>query len=212
MNRLQRELQREEKLRFARYLNEHGCPAQLESRSPELIVEQVFAVGTNIVFDLKDGQSGYVLDVALTSHSDRPIRFEGIRIKTPWGGSGISMLEPGTRYHIPGGYYSFPDDSLDFDRSVVLNRLLSGKCRLNPRGEAEGVIMAVDPQSIPDDIPDNGRIVVELLVFDGPGNQFPSQFRLFVDRSARRRARQRAHRRAGGSACLSLHETGPRRI
>lgn len=204
--------QREENFKLKRYLNEHGCPVKLESLPPELIVEQVIDVGTNRVFDLKDCTTDCILDTIIMSNSNRPTWFKGIRIKAPWGGSGVSLLEADRQYRVRGGYYLFPDEAYEFPGSVVLNRLLSGKYRLNPGGEAEGVIMAVDFESIPDDIPDNSTIVVELLVFDGPGNQFPSQFRLFVDRSARRRARQRAHRGAGGSACLSLHETGPRRI
>jgi hypothetical protein len=51
--------------------------------------------------------------------------------------------------------------------------------------------MAIDAERIPDDVCDNGRIVVELSIFDGPGNQFSAQFKLCVDRSAVR-ARQRA--------------------
>jgi hypothetical protein len=207
MNRLQRE----EKLRLVRDLNEYGCPVELESRPPELIVEQIPAAGTNMLFDLKDSQSGYVLDAALMSQSDRPIWIKGIRIKRPWGGSGISLLEPGTRYRVPGGYYSFPDDSLDFKPSVVLNRLLCGKERLNPGDEVYGLILAVAAESVPDEISDNERIVVELSLYNGRGDQFASRFRLCVDRSVRR-ARQSARSALSGSASLSLHETTPRRI
>jgi hypothetical protein len=181
-----------EKLRLARYLNENGCPVQLESLPPGLVIEQVLEAGMNMAFDLKDGRSGYTLDAAITSRLERPTRINGVRIKTPWGGSGISLLEADPQYRVRGGYYLFPDKGPEFEGSVVLNRLLSGKCRLNPGDEAEGLIMAIDAESIPDGIPDNARIVVDLSIFDGRGNPFASQFKLCVDRSASR-ARQIQH-------------------
>ena len=187
MNRLQAE----EKSRLALYLNQNGCPVQLESSPVTLVVEQVPTDGMNMVFDLNDGGSGYMLDVFISSRLKRPTRIKGIQIKTPWGGSRMSLLQGNPQYRAQGGFYLFPGTGLGFPGSEVLNRLLSGKCRLNAGEEVEGLIMAIDAQGIPDDVSDNDRIVVELSIFDGPGDRFLSQFRLCVDRSAVR-ARQRA--------------------
>ena len=187
MNRLQAE----EKSRLALYLSENGCPVLVGSSPPGLVVEQVRAVGVNMVFDLMNGGTGYMLDAVIRSQLKHPAHIKGVQIKTPWGGSGISVLPGDPRYRARGGFYLFPDTGLGFPGSEVLNRLLFGRCRLNAGEEVEGLIMATDAQSIPDGIADNGRVVVELSIFDGPGNRFSSQFRLCVDRSAVR-ARQRA--------------------
>ena len=180
MNRLQAE----EKSRLALYLNQNGCPVQLESSPVTLVVEQVPTVGINMVFDLNDGRSGFMLDALISSRLKRPTRIKGVQIKTPWGGSGISLLPGDPRYRARGGFYLIPGTGLGFPGSEVLNRLLSGKCRLNAGEEIEGVIMAIDAQGSPDDVSDNDRIVVELSIFDGPGDRFSSQFTLCVNRSA----------------------------
>ena len=186
MNRLQAE----EKSRLALYLNQNGCPVQLESSPVTLVVEQIPTVGMNMVFDLNDGRSGFMLDALISSRLKRPTHIKGLQIKTPWGGSGISLLPSDPRYRTRGGFYLIPGTGLGFPGSEVLNRLLSGRCRLNAGEEIEGLIMAIDAQGIPDDVSDNDRIVVELSIFDGPGDRFSSQFTLCVNRSAVR-ARQR---------------------
>jgi hypothetical protein len=187
MNRLQVE----EKSKLALYLNENGCPVQLESNPPGLVVEQVPTVGMNMVFDLMGGRTGYLLNALITSRLKRPAHVKRIQLNTPWGVSRIALLQGDLRCRAWGGFYLFPGTGLGFPESEVLNRLLSGRYRLNAGEEVEGLIMAIDAERIPDDVCDNGRIVVELSIFDGPGNQFSAQFKLCVDRSAVR-ARQRA--------------------
>jgi hypothetical protein len=187
-------LQAEEKARMAHYLNENGCPVQLESSHrvipPGLVVKQVLLPLMNMAFDLESGRAAYLLDAHLISNLARPIRIEGVQIIPPWEGSSISLLEDDPRYRASGGFYLYPSSTLAFQGGEVLNRLLSGKCKLKPRDDPEGLIMAIDSQPIPDDVSDRGRIDVKLTVFYGEGNEFSSEFRLCVDRSAVR-ARQR---------------------
>jgi hypothetical protein len=187
-------LQAQEKARMALYLIENGCPVELESShqviSPGLIIKQVPLPLMNMAFDLESGASAYLLNAHLKNNLARPIRIEGMQIIPPWEGSSISLLEDDPRYRASGGFYRFPDTGLAYPDSELLNRLLSGRCRLKPRDNPEGLIMAIDSQPIPDDVPDRGRIDVKLVVFDGAGNEFSSKFRLCVDRRAVR-ARQR---------------------
>ena len=190
MNRLQAE----EKARLARYLNENGCPVQLESSDqvvpPGLVIKQVLLPLMNMVFDLESGASAYLLNAYLKSNLVRPIRIEGVQIKPPWEGSSISLLEDDPRERANGGFYLFPGTTLGFQGSEVLNGLLLGKCKLKPRDDPEGLIMAIDTQPIPDDVSDRDRIIVKLTVFDGAGNEFSSELRLCVDRTVRGRQRK----------------------
>lgn len=187
-------LQAEGKARMALYLNENGCPVQLEPNhrviSQGLVIKQVSLPLVNKVFDLESGAAAYLLDAHLISNLTRPIRIEGVQIKPPWEGSSISLLEDDPRERANGGFYRFPGSTLAFQGSEVLNGLLSGRCKLKPRDDPEGLIMAIDTQPIPDDVSDRERIDVKLTVFDVAGNGFSSDFRLCVDRSAIR-ARQR---------------------
>jgi hypothetical protein len=180
--------QAEEQSRLRLYLRENGCPVQPESRHsvipPELVIEQVSVPMMNTAFDLESSGAGYILDAHLISNRARPIRIAGVQIKPPWEGSCISLLKDDPRYRTSGGYYVFPSPGDGFPESEVLNSLLSGKGKLNPGGDVEGLIMATDFQPIPDDVADRGQIVVKVTVFDGAGNGFSSGFRLLVDRSA----------------------------
>jgi hypothetical protein len=183
-------LQAEEKARMAHYLNENGCPVQLESShrviSPGLVIKQVLLPLMNMAFDLESGGAAYLLDAHLISNLARPIRIEGVQIIPPWEGSSISLLEDDPRYRGSGGFYRFPDTGLTYPDS--LNRLLSGRCKLKPRDDPEGLITAIDTRPIPEGISDRDRIVVKLTVF--AGEEFSSEFRLCVDRRVRARQRE----------------------
>jgi len=187
-------LQAEEKTRLRRYLIENGCPVELESdhriMPPGLIIRQVFLPLMNMAFDLESGASAYLLNAYFKSMLTRPTRIEGTQIIPPWAGSTIALLEDDPRERSNGGFYRFPGSTLAFQGSEVLNGLLSGKCKLKPRDDPEGLIMAIDSQPIPDDVSDKARIDVKLNVFDGAGNEFSSDFRLCVDRALRIRQRK----------------------
>jgi hypothetical protein len=187
-------LQAEEKTKMRRYLIENGCPVELESdhcvMPPGLIIKQVFLPLMNMAFDLESGASAYLLDAYFKSSLTRSIRIEGIQIIPPWEGSAISLLEDDPRERSNGGFYRFPASTLAFEGSEVLNGLLSGRCKLKPRDDPEGLIMAIDSQPIPDDVAHKARINVKLNVFDSAGNEFSSDFRLCVDRAVRIRQRK----------------------
>jgi hypothetical protein len=187
-------LQAEEKTRMRRYLIENGCPVELESdlgvTPPGLIIKQVFLPLMNMAFDLESGASAYLLNAYFKSSLTRPIRIEGVQIIPPWEGSSISLLEDDPRERSNGGFYRFPASTLAFEGSEVLNGLLSGRCKVKPRDDPEGLIMAIDSQPIPDDVAHKARINVKFNVFDGAGNEFSSDFRLCVDRAVRIRQRK----------------------
>jgi len=144
----------------------------------------------NMAFDLESGASAYLLDAYFNNSLTRPIRIEGVQIIPPWEGSAISLLEDDPRERSNGGFYRFPASTLAFEGSEVLNGLLSGRRKLKPRDDPEGLIMAIDSQPIPDDVAHNARINVKLNVFDGAGNEFSSDFRLCVDRAVHIRQRK----------------------
>src|ERR1700735_192177 len=79
-------------------LAEGGCPI-LQEESDMIVpvglkIEQVPSLGVNRVFDLENGQAGFVMDLTIANESDRPIRIQGFQLKTGWEGAGIS-LPPG---------------------------------------------------------------------------------------------------------------------
>ena len=198
-----RKLTTEEWAGLARRLNDGGCPVQVEDTFKVnpigLALEQNPSPG-NSVFALDNGWTGYMLDMFVTNELSRPIRISGFQIKTPWGGTVVSLLPRPTNPR--QDYYRFPHSTLGFDQSVVINRFFSGTGRLNPGDVAQGLLLCVDETLIPDEYPEHGRTAVELSVFDGHGNRFASEFRLCVDRSA---TISREHRIKSKAASSLMH-------
>lgn len=177
-----------------RCLIEGGCPVQQQHgykiTPTGLVVEQVPEMFVNTIFDLADGGTGYLLELLIRNELDRSTYIHGFQIETPWGRARIALL-PDSSKSVPRYYdYTFPGGTLGFDRSLVINSIFSGHGRLNPGDEIEGLLLGVDEEPLPDEYPDNGRVVVKLSIFDERGNRFTSKFRLCVDRSALR-ARER---------------------
>jgi hypothetical protein len=178
---------KEQSAALMRRLAAGGCPIlQEESHAVSpvgLKIEQVPSLGVNMVFDLENGHTGYVMDMVITNESDHPIGIQRFEIRTPWGGAGISPLPEPLRSGSRKGNYCFPGSgSLAFEGEVVLNRFLSSRERLNP-GEHLGLFLGIEDSPIPCHYPENGRAVVELAVFDTRGNRYSSEFRLCVDRA-----------------------------
>ena len=125
----------EEYSRLSRHLLECGCPLLAETgyrvKVTGFRIEQV-ASECNMIFDLDNGQTGYVMDLRITNECDRPLRSNGIQIETPWGLADISLLPDPSKSKRGYEVYDFPDSGLSFDRRIVLNDFLSGARRLNP--------------------------------------------------------------------------------
>lgn len=173
---------------LTQHLIESGCPLDLSEGYRDtpagLKFEQVFTLGVNQVFDLDDGGAGYIMDMRISSELNLPIRIRRVKVKMPWGLRDISLLPDPSKRVRGYEYYDFPGVAPAFHRSVVVNDFLSGKCTLNPGGEVQGLLLAVDERSIPDEYPDHGRTIAKLFIFDERGNEFTPEFRLCLDRSA----------------------------
>jgi hypothetical protein len=172
-----------------RLLEEGGCPVLPEKSyqavSPVgLKIAQVPSLGVNTVFDLENGQTGYMMDLVICNELDRPIRIQRSHIKTPWGGARISLLPAPAKSGPRMGQYCFPGSgTLAFESEVVLNHLLTSREGLNP-GEHAGLFLGIDEAPIPSHFMENDRTLVELVIFDTRGNRYSSEFHLCVDRSA----------------------------
>ena len=81
---------------------------------------------------------------------------------------------------------------------------------MNPAEEIEGLLLAVDQESIPDEYPDLARIIVTLRVFETKGNTFSAQFRLPADRTERR-VRERTSQTTVTAAPQASADVGSRR-
>jgi hypothetical protein len=171
-----------------RHLAEGGCPVLPEERfgiSPVgLKIEQVPNLGSNILFDLESHQTGCVLDAMIANETERIVKINGFRIKTPWDGSGVSLLGGPEKSGARQGNYCFPGPApLMFEGEIVLNGFFARRGLLHPGEERRGLLLGVEESSIPSHYPEHGRTVVELIVIDAKGNRYSSEFRVCIDRS-----------------------------
>jgi hypothetical protein len=180
----------EQQLNLAHLLNRAGCPVQMDTgfHAPPtgLVIEQVPEVGLNTVFDLANGGTGFVLDVLIKNERHDPVWLEGFQIESPWGHVVTSLVAAPKKWDARYPYYCFPDDSGPaFDGTIVVNRFFTTRRRLNRNDEICGLLMALNTDSIPDEVEHNARALVTFSVFDRRGTRFSKNFRLAVDRTER---------------------------
>lgn len=172
---------------LAQHIIDLGCPLDLcagyRDTPAGLKFEQLPTLGTNQLFDLDGGGTGFVMDLWMSSELNLPMRIRQVQIETPWGLRDIELLPDPAKRIRTYQYYDFPASTLGFHRDVVVNDFLSGKCSLEPGGEVQGLLLAVDDGPIPDEYSDHGQAIVKVFIFDERGNRFASQFRLCVERS-----------------------------
>jgi hypothetical protein len=175
---------------LAHLLNRAGCPVQTDTgfHAPPtgLLIEQVPEVGLNTVLDLANGGTGFVLDILVKSKRHDPFWLDGFQIEDPWGHVTTSLVvaprKSGGRYP----YYCFPDDfGPAFDGAVVVNRFFTTRRRLNRNDEICGLLMALNSESIPEEVEHNARVPVMFSVFNRRRTRFSKTFWLAVDRTQR---------------------------
>jgi hypothetical protein len=181
---------KEQQSDLAHLLNRCGCPVQTDTgfQAPPtgLLIEQVPEVGLNTVFDLANGGTGFLLDILVKSKRPDAIWLDGFQIEDPWGHVTKSLIAAPRKSDARYPYYCFPDDSGPaFDGEIVVNRFFTTRRRLNGNDEICGLLMALDSESIPEEVAHNTRVPVMFSVFDRRGTRFSKTFQLAVGRTER---------------------------
>src|SRR6266852_1582305 len=180
----QKRLQR---LNRARRLLANGVPLNIDRHDENagLLMRQIGAVAESRAFDLKDGRSGYIVNIRITI-TQGAFAVAGFALELPWADGGLLLvedpLESGARYN----NYWFPgNDTLAFDRTAVINHFANVR-RLLRRGKTiEGLLLWVGSEPIPEAFVHGVLFPASLIVFDQYGNSFPAEVDLWADRSER---------------------------
>jgi hypothetical protein len=172
---------------LARRLNAGGCPVLSEHgyrvAPVGLAIEKIPGPSFNSIFDLKQGGTGYSIELTLRNEASRAIDVVGWRIKTPWGLPKLTLLPAPKKSSNWYPHYSFPEPGPYYEGGFVVNPFFARrKSRLQPKEEIEGVLVASSEEAIPLEIAHLARIIVTLVVFDSRRNAFSAQFRLPVNR------------------------------
>jgi hypothetical protein len=149
-----------------------------------LVIEPIPGANFSSIFDLKQGGTGYALELTLRSVAPRPINIVGYQIKTPWGLPPLSLLRAPMKSSPWYPHYCFPEPGPYYEGDFVINRYFARrKSQLLPGAEIEGVLVASSEESIPEEVLHLARINVTVVIFDSRGNQYATQFRVPVNRS-----------------------------
>jgi hypothetical protein len=172
---------------LVRRLNEGGCPVLSDHGckiSPVgLVIEKIPGTSFNSIFDLKQGGTGYALELTLRNEATHAIDVVGYQITTPWGTPMLSLLPAPRKSSVKHPHYSFPEPGPYYDGGFCVNRYFARRrSRLQPGEAIEGVLVASSEEPIPQDIPHLAGIIVMLVVFDSRQNAYSAQFQLLVSR------------------------------
>jgi hypothetical protein len=182
----------QEELVLASQLRGAGIPLDAEVLKTTEAACRGLAIypGPNIpdsrILDLDFGGTGYMITVAFHNNSPRILWLHECRLETPWWEPCFRWLEDPLG-KIPREYtYDFPDPGpIAFDRDIVLNHHLGGKCRLCPGDWIEGLLLGVGQEPMPSHYLDRRALEMRVWVIDEKGNRFGADIRFLVDREAR---------------------------
>lgn len=174
---------------LVRRLNDGNCPVLrdhgLKICPAGLAIEQIPGMSFSQIFDLKQGGTGYAVELVVRNELDRPIDIQGYQIRTPWGIPKLTLLPAPRKSNNWYPHYSFPEPGPYFDGSFVLNPLFARrKSRLYPGKEIEGVLVASSDEQIPLEFPHLAGVIVKFLIFDSHRNTFSGQFGMRLIRPA----------------------------
>ena len=163
-------------------LNVGGCPVLANHgykiAPVGLAVQPIPGVNFSRIFDLKEGGSGYAIEVTLRNYASRPIDIVGFRIRTPWGIPKLTLLQAPN--------YAFPEPGPSYDADFVINRYFQKrKSRLLPSKETEGLFIASSEDEIAEGVQHFDSVFLTLDVFDSRSNVFSGHFGVRVDRRER---------------------------
>jgi hypothetical protein len=175
---------------MVRRLNQGGCPVLSDHGYKidpvGLAIEKIPGTSFSSIFDLKQGGTGYAIELTLRNGPARPIDIVGYQIKTPWGVPALSLLPAPKKSSERYPHYYFPEPGPYYEGEWVINRYFARrKNRLQPCQGVEGVLVASSEEPIPCDIAHLARVILTLRIFDSRGNTFSAKFRVPVDRRAR---------------------------
>jgi hypothetical protein len=167
-----------------RWLAELGCPVNVLKDESPVTIEQQCGDDATLLFELPDGRTGVILDLAIVNEGPGTRCVRDLDFKMPWSDFGFQLLqdpkETGGRRS--NNLYRFPADSLAYHRDLVLNHVLLPDGVLKPHLPKRGLLLGVgNPLSA--HIPHGATFTGTLTVFIEGANPSSSDIELWVDRS-----------------------------
>jgi hypothetical protein len=166
--------------------------------SGALRVRQTGGVIESTAFDLGAG-TGFKIHLLVTS-TIAHFAVSHIELKLPWKQPPIWWLEDPVVIDGPSRCYRFFGDQLiEFERNLVLNHRLKVTEPFSAGESAEGLLLGIGSEPIPEEYSQGGIIPAFVIIYDQTARRYRVLVKLWADRSMRkiRPARSDARRKGG---------------
>ncbi len=186
-----------------------GCPVdpldpRIENGQRDLAIRPLSSHET-CIFDLSQGGTGYVLDIAITNLRSRPFTVCELSVELPWQDPQFYWLED-PHQSVPEAEEYFFSRSQTFPRTMVLNHRVLNYGRIPGYGVITGLLLGRSFTPIPETCPHGTEVRAVMHLFDHADVDHALIFSLRVDRSASVKRSERSERRFPG-----LYGPGERR-
>jgi hypothetical protein len=167
------------------WLRANGVQLHMDDEDAGLKMRQTGAEFQSSAFDLNAGGTGYMVNISITiTHSEFAIA--DITLELPWADTGVSLLEDPRQSGAQFDRYSFPgDETLSFERMVVMNHAVNEGRPLRRGQTMEGLLLWFGWKPIPDEFVQGVFVPASLVVFDQLYTSYPLEVDLWIDRSAK---------------------------
>lgn len=152
--------------------------------SAALRVYQTGAIIESTAFDLGAG-TGFRINLVVTSRiSGFAVSY--IELERPWEHTHVQWLEDPKVIDGPSRCYRFfANQTLEFERNFVLNHRLKRTQRFSVGESAEGYLLGVGSEPIPEEFPHGKMIPAFVVIYDQFARQCRVPVQLWADRNTR---------------------------
>jgi len=181
-----------DQLAYARRIRSGGRPIYIPEDDGEvryipsnaLRVYQTGAIIESTAFDLGAG-TGFMINLVVTSRVSG-FAVSDIELKLPWEHTHVQWLEdPKVIDGRSRCYRFFGNETLEFERNLVLNHRLKRTQRFSAGESAEGLLLSLGSEPIPEEYPHGKMIPAFVVIYDQFGRMCQVTIQLWADRSAR---------------------------
>src|SRR5579862_8888622 len=152
--------------------------------SNALRVYQTGAVIESTAFDLGAG-TGFTINLVVTSRVSG-FAVSHIELKLPWDHTHVQWLEdPKVIDGRSRCYRFFGNETLEFERNLVLNHRLKRTQRFSAGESVEGLLLSLGSEPIPEEHPHGKMIPAFVVIYDQFARMCQVTIQLWADRSAR---------------------------
>jgi hypothetical protein len=158
--------------------------------SAALRVYQTGGIIESTAFDLSAG-TGFKISLVFTSRVSG-FAVSHIELELPWEPTHVQWLEDPKVIDGPSRCYRFfGSQTLEFERNLVLNHRLKVTQRFSAGESAEGFLLGLGSEPIPEEHPHGKMIPAFVVIYDQFARMCRVPVRLWADRPARSGARRK---------------------